>query len=53
MANVGAVASAPIVASSYHKALAPVGVLLGVAGYILGIYFGFLTASILAYLSRL
>lgn len=53
MANVGAVASAPIVASSYHKALAPVGVLLGVAGYIIGIYFGFFTASLLAYLSRL
>ncbi len=53
MANVGGVASAPIVASAYNRALAPVGVLLGVTGYILGIYFGFLTASLLAYLSRL
>jgi len=38
MANVGGAASAPIVASVYLPALAPVGLLMGVAGYILGIY---------------
>ena len=38
MANVGGAASAPIVAGVYHPALAPVGLLMAVAGYILGIY---------------
>jgi uncharacterized membrane protein len=38
MANVGGAASAPIVAGVYLPALAPVGLLMGVAGYILGIY---------------
>lgn len=38
MANIGGAASAPIVAGVYHPALAPVGVLMGVSGYILGIY---------------
>ena len=35
-ANIGGAASAPIVASAFHSALAPVGVLLAVAGYLLG-----------------
>ncbi|MCA0268373.1 MAG: DUF819 family protein [Bacteroidetes bacterium] len=47
MANVGGAASAPIVATTYHRTLAPVGLVMAVAGYILGIYFGFLTANIL------
>lgn len=38
MANVGGAASAPIVASVYHPAMAPVGLLMAVAGYVLGIY---------------
>jgi len=38
MANVGGAASAPIVAGVYLPSLAPVGLLMGVAGYILGIY---------------
>jgi uncharacterized membrane protein len=38
MANVGGAASAPVVAGIYHPALAPVGVLMGISGYILGIY---------------
>ena len=37
-ANVGGAASAPIVASAFHPALAPVGVLLAVLGYALGTY---------------
>jgi uncharacterized membrane protein len=37
-ANVGGAASAPIVASAFHPALAPVGVLLAVLGYSLGTY---------------
>ncbi|MDA0684310.1 MAG: DUF819 family protein [Bacteroidetes bacterium] len=38
MANIGGAASAPVVASVYHPAMAPVGLLMGVSGYILGIY---------------
>ncbi len=37
-ANVGGAASAPIVASAFNPALAPVGVLLAVVGYALGTY---------------
>ena len=37
-ANIGGAASAPIVASAFHPALAPVGVLLAVMGYALGTY---------------
>ena len=40
-------ASAPIVASAFHSALAPVGVLLAVGGYVLGIYGGLLCATLL------
>ena len=37
-ANVGGAASAPIIASAFSPALAPVGVLLAVLGYALGTY---------------
>ncbi|GLP95450.1 DUF819 domain-containing protein [Paraferrimonas sedimenticola] len=37
-ANVGGAASAPVVASAFHPALAPVGVLLAVLGYGVGTY---------------
>ena len=37
-ANIGGAASAPVVASAFHPALAPVGVLLAVFGYALGTY---------------
>ena len=40
MANIGGVATAPLVAGVYHPAMAPVGLLMAVAGYVLGIYFG-------------
>ena len=46
-ANVGGAASAPIVASAFHPALAPVGVLLAVGGYVLGTYAGLLCAFLL------
>ncbi len=46
-ANVGGVASAPVVASVFHPALASVGVLLGVLGYVLGTYAGLLCAWLL------
>jgi uncharacterized membrane protein len=46
-ANIGGAASAPVVASAFHPALAPVGVLLAVAGYVLGTYAGLLVAVML------
>ena len=38
MANIGGAASAPVVAGVYHRAMAPIGLLMAVVGYILGIY---------------
>ena len=38
MANIGGAATAPVVAGGYHPAMAPVGLLMAIAGYILGIY---------------
>ncbi len=46
-ANVGGAASAPIVASAFHPALASVGVMLGIAGYVLGTYAALLCATLL------
>lgn len=50
-ANVGGAASAPIVASAFHPALAPVGVLLAVLGYALGTYAAWLCAIIMQFVS--
>ena len=47
MANIGGAASAPVVAGVYHPAMAPVGLLMAVAGYILGIYGGIACAWML------
>lgn len=41
-ANIGGAASAPIVAASFNKYLAPVGVLLAVLGYAVGTYGAYL-----------
>lgn len=38
MANIGGAASAPVVAGVYHPAMAPVGLLMAVVGYVMGIY---------------
>jgi uncharacterized membrane protein len=46
-ANVGGAASAPVVASAFHPALAPVGVLLAVLGYALGTYCAYITGQML------
>lgn len=48
MANIGGAASAPVVAGVYHPAMAPVGLLMAVAGYGIGVYGGLLCARILA-----
>lgn len=50
-ANVGGAASAPIVASAFHPALAPVGVLLAVLGYALGTYGAWLSAEMMRIVS--
>lgn len=46
-ANVGGAASAPIVASAFSPALAPVGVLLAVLGYALGTYGAIICAELM------
>jgi uncharacterized membrane protein len=43
-ANIGGAASAPVVAAAFHPALATVGVLLAVLGYVLGTYVGLMAA---------
>lgn len=50
-ANIGGPASAPIVAAAYYEAMAPVGVLMGVLGYLLGNYGGLLCAVLLRLLA--
>ncbi len=51
-ANVGGAASAPIVASAFHPALAPVGALLAVLGYALGTYGATACAEIMRIVSE-
>lgn len=51
-ANVGGAASAPVVAAAFHPALATVGVLLAVLGYVLGTYVGLMTAVPLRAVAR-
>ncbi|MEO6154925.1 MAG: DUF819 family protein, partial [Thermomonas sp.] len=46
-ANIGGAASAPVVATAFHPALAPVGVLLSVMGYALGTYAAYVTGVVL------
>ncbi len=50
-ANIGGAASAPIVASAFHPALASVGVMLGIAGYVLGTYAALICATLLRMVS--
>jgi len=47
LANVGGVGSAPVLAAAHAPALAPVGVLLGLLGYVLGTPIGIALASLL------
>lgn len=46
-ANIGGAASAPVLAAAFHPALAPVGVLLAVFGYVLGTYGAWLCGLIM------
>ena len=47
LANIGGVASAPILAGAYHKALIPIGVLMAMMGYIIGTFMGLGVAQVL------
>jgi uncharacterized membrane protein len=51
-ANVGGAASAPIVASAFHPALAPVGVLLAVLGYAVGTYAAWFCGILMQFAAR-
>jgi len=52
LANIGGVASAPILAGAYHKALIPIGVLMAMMGYIVGTFVGLGVASVLQFISN-
>ncbi len=47
MGNVGAAASAPVIAAAFHPSLAPVGVLLGTVGYATGTLIAYFVGQIL------
>lgn len=48
LANVGGVASAPILAAAYSEALIPIGVLMALMGYVIGTGGGLLVGKILS-----
>lgn len=48
LANIGGVASAPILAAAYSEALVPIGVLMALMGYIIGTGGGLLVGKILS-----
>lgn len=50
LANIGGVASAPILAAAYSEALVPIGVLMGMMGYVVGTGGGLLVGKILSML---
>ncbi len=52
LANIGGVASAPILAASYHKNLVGVGVLMAIMGYLVGTFGGLVVGNILVEMSR-
>ncbi|HIQ47538.1 MAG TPA: DUF819 family protein [Sulfurovum sp.] len=47
LANIGGIASAPILASAYSRALIPIGVLMAMMGYILGTFGGLMVGKVL------
>lgn len=51
LANIGGVASAPILASAYSKSLVPIGVLMAMLGYIIGTGAGLIVGKILKIIS--
>ncbi|WP_457595227.1 DUF819 family protein [Hydrogenimonas sp.] len=51
LANIGGVASAPILASAYHRSLAGVAVLMAVVGYLVGTFGGLLVGFLLQWIA--
>ncbi len=47
LANIGGIASAPILAGAYSQALIPIGVLMAMMGYIIGTFGGLMVGKIL------
>ncbi len=47
LSNIGGVASAPILAGAYNRALIPIGVLMAMMGYIIGTFVGLGVAKVL------
>ncbi|WP_457748893.1 DUF819 family protein [Sulfurimonas sp.] len=47
LANIGGVASAPILAATYNKALVSIGVLMAIMGYLIGTFGGLIVGNIL------
>jgi uncharacterized membrane protein len=52
-ANVGGAASAPVVAAAFHPALASVGALLAIFGYVVGTYGAWITALLMQWVTEL
>jgi len=52
LANIGGVASAPILAAAYNKNLVSIGVVMAIMGYIVGTFGGILVGNILVQMSR-
>ena len=50
LANIGGVASAPILAGAYNKALIPIGVLMAMMGYIVGTFMGLGVSQVLKFI---
>jgi len=48
LANIGGMASAPMLAAAYNRALIPIGVIMALLGAFIGTYFGMLVAKVLA-----
>ena len=53
MANIGGPISAPVVAGVYHPAMAPVGLLMAVVGYVFGVYGALICAYLLGQVATL
>jgi len=52
LANIGGVASAPILAGAYNKALIPIGVLMAMMGYIVGTFMGLGVSEVLRFIGN-
>ena len=52
LANIGGVASAPILAATYNKSLVSVGVLMAIMGYLIGTFGGLAVGNVLVSLAK-